>query len=214
MQHKPKEQGTTALFKNPLLEKLARTHIAIPLIIYFIGCSALLYLNFDRAYTTVWEGVGIFFFGVITWSWFEYFMHKRIFHMSPDNKLKEWIQYTFHGVHHEYPRDKTRLAMPPAAAVIILTLLFLLLYLIIGKYVFTFLPGFIVGYSIYLMIHFAIHTFTPPKGKLGLLWINHSIHHFKDDTVAFGVSSPIWDYILRTMPEKTYKRKAKSKVKV
>jgi sterol desaturase/sphingolipid hydroxylase (fatty acid hydroxylase superfamily) len=211
MQNKPKDKGTTALFKNPFLEKLARTHISVPLIIYFIGCTAMLYINFDREYTTIWGGIGLFFLGTFTWSWFEYFMHKRIFHMAPDNKYKEWIQYTFHGVHHEYPRDKTRLAMPPAAAVIILTILFLILKLTIGNYVFTFLPGFIVGYSIYLTIHYAIHAFTPPKGRLGVLWINHSVHHYKDDTVAFGVSSPLWDFLLRTMPKKTYKRRAKSK---
>ncbi|MEL6652049.1 MAG: fatty acid hydroxylase, partial [Bacteroidota bacterium] len=26
-------------------------------------------------------------------------------------------------------------------------------------------------------------------------------HHYKDDTVAFGVSSPLWDYVFRTMPK-------------
>jgi len=211
MQHAPKEQGTTQLFKNPILEKLARTHISVPLTIYFVGSAILLYLNFSRAYTAVWEGIGIFFLGVIIWTWFEYFMHKRIFHMLPTNKIKKRIQYTFHGVHHEYPRDKTRLAMPPAASVAILTALFFLFRLIIGNYVYTFLPGFVVGYSMYLFVHYAIHAFKPPKNSLNVLWINHSIHHYKDDTVAFGVSSPLWDVILGTMPKKTYKRKKNKK---
>ncbi len=205
MLHSPKEQGTTALFKNPILEKLARTHISVPLIIYFIGSSFLLYLNFNRGYTSIWGGIGIFLFGVLFWSWFEYFMHKRIFHMLPSNRLKKRIQYTFHGVHHEYPRDKTRLAMPPAAAIIILTILFFVVKLIVGDYVYTFFPGFVIGYSLYLLVHFSIHAFTPPKNKMNVLWINHSVHHYKDDTVAFGVSSPLWDFILRTMPKKTYK---------
>lgn len=207
MQHTPKEEGTTALFKNPILEKLARTHISVPLIIYFVGSSILLYINFDKGYTTTWEGIGIFFFGLFFWTWFEYFMHKRIFHMTHSNKVKERIQYTFHGVHHEYPRDKTRLAMPPVAAMMILTVLFFVFNLIIGKYVYTFLPGFVIGYALYLLVHYSIHAFTPPKNALKVLWINHSIHHYKDDTVAFGVSSPLWDVILRTMPKKTYKKR-------
>lgn len=209
MQHTPKEQGTTALFKNPILEKLARTHISVPLSIYFVGSAILMYLSFSRGYTTALEGTGVFFIGFFVWTWFEYVMHKHIFHMLPTNKIKETIQYTFHGVHHEYPRDKTRLAMPPAASVMILTVMFFLLKLVMGNYVYTFLPGFVMGYSLYLFVHYAIHAFKPPKNKLNVLWINHSIHHYKDDTVAFGVSTPLWDILLRTMPKKTYKRKIK-----
>lgn|SRR5690554_6483159 len=209
MLHKPKEHGTTALFKNPILEKLARTHISIPLIIYFVGSTIMLYINFSRGYTGVWEGIGIFFVGMLFWTWFEYFMHKHIFHMAPTNAFKRRIQYTFHGVHHEFPRDKTRLAMPPVAAMLILTFLFLVLRLIMGTYVFTFLPGFVIGYAIYLFIHYAIHAFKPPKNFLNVLWIYHSIHHYKDDSVAYGVSSPVWDMILGTMPKNTFKRKKK-----
>lgn len=209
MQHSPNDQGTTALFKNPILEKLARTHISIPLIIYFIGSGILLYINFSRGYTDRWEGVGVFFLGMFAWTWFEYFMHKRLFHMSHSNKFKERIQYTFHGVHHEFPRDKTRLAMPPVAAMMILTVLFFAFRLIMGIYVFTFLPGFVIGYAFYLFVHYSIHAFKPPKNRLNTLWINHSIHHYKDDTVAFGVSSPMWDYVFRTMPERTYGNKRK-----
>jgi sterol desaturase/sphingolipid hydroxylase (fatty acid hydroxylase superfamily) len=207
MQHAPKNEGTTALFKNPILEKLARTHISVPLTIYFVGSAVLLYLNFARGYTSVSEGIGVFLLGLVFWTWFEYIMHKHIFHMLPTNKLKERIQYTFHGVHHEYPRDKTRLAMPPVAAVAILTVLFFSMKLILGNYVYTFLPGFVIGYSLYLFVHYAVHAFRPPKNNLNVLWINHSIHHYKDDTVAFGVSSPLWDVIYGTMPKKTYKRK-------
>lgn len=211
MQHKPKEEGTKALFKNPILEKLARTHISVPLSIYFIGSALMLYINFTNHYTTVIGGISIFFIGFFFWTWFEYFMHKRIFHMLPTNKYKERIQYLFHGIHHEFPRDKTRLAMPPAASILILTVLFFVFKLIIGNYTFTFLPGFVMGYSAYLFVHYSIHAFKPPKNKLNVLWINHSIHHYKDDTVAFGVSSPLWDVIFRTMPKNTYQRSKKKK---
>jgi len=51
-----------------------------------------------------------------------------------------------------------------------------------------------------------IHAMRPPKNFLNILWIHHSIHHYKDDTVAFGVSSPFWDYIMGTLPKKIFKR--------
>jgi sterol desaturase/sphingolipid hydroxylase (fatty acid hydroxylase superfamily) len=206
MQHTPKEQGTTALFKNPVLEKLARTHISVPLSIYAIGSTILMYLSFSRGYTNALEGITVFFIGLFSWSLVEYLAHRYIFHMLPTNKIKEKIQYTFHGVHHEYPRDKTRIAMPPAASVLILTVLFFFFKLFIGNYVYTFLPGFIIGYSLYLGIHYMVHAMRPPKNRFNTLWIFHSIHHYKDDTVAFGVSSPMWDVIFGTLPPKTYKR--------
>ncbi len=206
MQHTPNEQGTTALFKHPVLEKLARTHISVPLIIYFVGSAVLMYLSFSRGYTTAIQGVGVFAIGFFVWTFVEYIMHRHVFHMLPTNKIKEKVQYTFHGVHHEYPRDKTRLAMPPAASLIILTALFFAFKFFMGNYVYTFLPGFVMGYSAYLGVHYVIHAFPPPKNFLHVLWINHSIHHYKDDSVAFGVSSPLWDVIIGTMPRKTYKR--------
>lgn len=207
MRQIPREKGTTALFKNPYLEKLTRTHISVPLTIYFIGSAAMLYINFSRGYTTILQAIGIFFLAFFFWTWFEYMMHKHLFHMLPTSKIREKIQYTFHGVHHEYPRDKTRLAMPPAASIMILVALYFFCLLIMGKYTYTFLPGFIMGYSMYLLIHYSIHAFRPPRNFLGQIWVLHSVHHYKDDSNAFGVSSPLWDYIYGTLPENTYKRK-------
>ena len=38
---------------------------------------------------------------------------------------------------------------------------------------------------------------------LKTLWVHHAIHHYKDDTRAYGVSSPLWDWILGTMPDRS-----------
>ncbi|MGB3618930.1 MAG: sterol desaturase family protein, partial [Catalinimonas sp.] len=38
------------------------------------------------------------------------------------------------------------------------------------------------------------------------LWVHHSIHHFKDDERAFGVSSPLWDWVFGTMPRRAHRR--------
>jgi sterol desaturase/sphingolipid hydroxylase (fatty acid hydroxylase superfamily) len=71
-----------------------------------------------------------------------------------------------------------------------------------GDFVFAFLPGFLVGYASYLGVHYMVHAYQPPKNFLKTLWINHSIHHYKDGEIVFGVSSPLWDYIYGTMKEK------------
>ena len=38
----PKNKGTQKLFQNPILEKLTRTHIAVPLTIFTVFSAALL----------------------------------------------------------------------------------------------------------------------------------------------------------------------------
>jgi hypothetical protein len=56
----PKNKGTKQLFKNPILEKLSRTHISVPLTIFFLYSSVLLYWSIANtslnAITTVYMG--------------------------------------------------------------------------------------------------------------------------------------------------------------
>jgi len=140
---------------------------------------------------------GFFFFTFV-----EYMMHKYFFHMEPNTPIKDKIQYSVHGVHHDYPKDKDRLAMPPFVSAAYAVILYLIFKLILGDMGYYFLPGFLIGYSSYLGVHFIVHAFPPPKNFLKILWVNHAIHHYKDPDSAFGVSTPLWDIILGTMPKK------------
>lgn len=196
---KPQNKGTKQLFKNPILEKLTRTHISVPLIIFFLYSGGLLYWSVTHTNLSVWTTVGMFFLGMISFTWVEYNVHRYFFHMEPSTERKAKIQYTMHGVHHEFPKDKDRLAMPPVLSITVATILLLVFRLILGDLVFSFLPGFLVGYAGYLAVHYMVHAFQPPKNFLKSLWINHGTHHYKNGEVVFGVSSPLWDYIYGTM---------------
>ncbi len=121
--------------------------------------------------------------------------------MDNDKGWKRWITYTFHGIHHEYPKDKDRIVMPPAGAILISTIIFGGFWLILQDYAFAFVPGFLLGYLAYAFIHYAIHAYQPPKNFLRWLWIYHSIHHYKHPDKYFGVSTPLWDYIFNTVPK-------------
>ncbi|MGC4020483.1 MAG: sterol desaturase family protein [Cyclobacteriaceae bacterium] len=198
----PQSKGTKQLFKNPILEKLSRTHISVPLIIFFIYSTGLLYWSVTHTSLSAFTTVGMFFVGVISFTWVEYIVHRYIFHMSAETERKAKMQYTMHGVHHEFPKDKDRLAMPPVLSITIATALLFLFRLILGDLVFSFLPGFLVGYALYLSVHYMVHAFQPPKNFFKILWINHSIHHYKNGEEVFGVSSPLWDYIYGTMNKK------------
>lgn len=198
---KPQNKGTKRLFKNPILEKLSRTHIAVPLVIFFFYSAGLLYWSATHTALSVWTTIGMFLLGVISFTWLEYNVHRYVFHMKTYTALREKLQYTMHGVHHEFPKDKDRLAMPPLLSITIGTVLLLIFRVLLGDFVFAFLPGFMVGYALYLAIHYMVHAYQPPKNFLKALWVNHGIHHYKDGEIIFGVSSPLWDYIYGTMRE-------------
>jgi hypothetical protein len=196
---KPKNSGTRYLFKNPVLEKLSRTHISVPLIIFFVYSSVLLYWSATHTSLTAGTTVLMFILGVTLFTWVEYIVHRWVFHMSTYTTMREKIQYVIHGVHYEFPKDKDRLAMPPLVSVTIATILLLFFRVILGDLTFSFLPGFLVGYAYYLSIHYMVHAFPPPRNFLKALWVNHSVHHYKHGEYIFGVTSPLWDHIYGTM---------------
>jgi len=198
----PKNKGTQKLFQNPVLEKLTRTHISVPLIIFAVYAGALLAWSITHTNLSAGKTSGMFLFGFFSFTWVEYIVHRYVFHMKTYNDLRAKLQYTLHGVHHEFPKDKDRLAMPPLLSVTIATILLLLFRLIMGDLVFSFLPGFLVGYAAYLAIHYMVHAFAPPKNAFKILWINHGTHHYKNGEMIYGVSSPLWDYIYGTMKQR------------
>ena len=187
-------------FKNPILEKLSRTHISVPLTLFSSYSGALLYYSITYTGLSMVITGFLFALGLLTFTITEYLVHRYVFHMNTYTELRRKIQYASHGVHHQYPKDKTRLAMPPIASVTLATALLLLIRLVIGDLVFSFLPGFLMGYAGYLFVHYILHAYQPPKNGFKILWIHHGIHHYKNPEKAFGVSSPLWDYVFRTMP--------------
>lgn len=160
---KPNNKGTKQLFKNPLLERLTRTHIAVPVTIFFVYSCVLLYWSFSNTTLTLLTSTAMFFAGFIFFTWVEYQVHRHIFHMGTFTKWREKTQYLIHGVHHEFPKDKERLAMPPIASLTIGTLLLLLFRLIMGDLAFSFIPGFMIGYAYYLLVHYMVHAHQPPN---------------------------------------------------
>ena len=197
----PKNKGTKQLFNNPILERLSRTHVSVPLAIFSVYAVSLLYWSTTHTSLSFWATVGMFIIGFLAFTWVEYIVHRYVFHMPTYTRWREKFQYTVHGVHHEFPKDKDRLAMPPLLSITIATILLLLFRLVMGDLVFSFLPGFLSGYSFYLSVHYMVHVYQPPKNYLKVLWINHSVHHYKHGEYIFGVSSPLWDYIYGTMKE-------------
>jgi len=197
---KPQMKGTKKLSDNPLIERLSRTHIAVPLTIFTVYAIALLYWSFDHRFLGLYETVAVFMLGTLSFTLVEYVMHRFLFHLPPTSERNKKIAYIIHGVHHDYPKDKDRLAMPPVISILLATGLLYLFNLLMGNVAFAFTAGFVVGYAGYLFVHYIVHAFKAPNNFLKVLWVHHGIHHYKSPDKAFGVSSPLWDHIFRTMP--------------
>lgn len=196
------------IFQNPVLEALTKTHIAFPLTIFYGSGLLALYAALFRYGVDLLSGASLFLVGAVFFTLVEYVVHRFFYHMDTDSPRKARIQYVFHGVHHDHPRDKKRLALPPLMSALVAGMFIGLFRLIMGEAGLAFGGGFMVGYATYLLAHYAIHVYNPPKNFLKEIWKHHNLHHYVGDTGAFGVSSPLWDHVFGTMPEDPRKKRA------
>ena len=203
---KAKHTGTRTLFANPWLERLTRTHIAVPVSAFVFYSLALLVYSFYKTDLSASAILLLFPAGLLTFTLIEYIAHKYLYHMGATSARRARFQYHFHGVHHEFPKDKTRLAIPPWISSIVAAGLLCLIHLVMGDAALAFFGGFLMGYAGYLLVHYSVHIFNAPKNAFKVLWVNHAVHHYKDPHRAFGVSSPLWDHIFGTMPTKEPRR--------
>jgi sterol desaturase/sphingolipid hydroxylase (fatty acid hydroxylase superfamily) len=206
-------KGQAQLFGNPLLEMLTKTHplviwgIYLPVIIGF-SYYGVIRFNFSLGFVSV-----LFLTGMFSWTFFEYIMHRWVFHMVAESEKATKIIYVMHGNHHHFPRDKERLFMPPVPSIILASVIFSLMFAAMGSYAFVFFPGFLLGYLMYGTTHYAIHAWNPPFKWMKPLWRNHHLHHYKDDHKGFGVSTTIWDRLFGTMFDLKKEKEDKEKVK-
>lgn len=196
------KQGT--IFKSKALEVFTKTNPWLTLFFYggvLAGCAYLFTTNGG----TWSRGVVFYISGFFFWTLFEYILHRYIFHYVDDAPWAKRFHYIVHGIHHEFPRDQQRLFMPPLPGTIILTLTIAPIFLLMGYNGLIFVSGMINGYLIYAFMHYFIHSIKPPKALEGM-WRFHNLHHYKYPDKAYGVSSPLWDYVFGTMPPRSTRK--------
>jgi sterol desaturase/sphingolipid hydroxylase (fatty acid hydroxylase superfamily) len=197
---------TQDLFKHPFLNKLTRTNSILVIRIYTLISASVFSYGVFSVDISLFRAILCLVLGLLLFTLVEYLIHRFVYHSGEDYLDDKNWQYKAHGVHHSFPREKDLLAMPLPLALVASGILFLLFYALMSSLVFFFFPGFLLGYAGYLFIHYKVHTRKPPKNLLRYLWIHHHIHHHIQDDKAFGVSSPLWDFVFGTMP--SYKDQA------
>ena len=192
------------LFNSRLLDMLSYVHWSYPLIFWIPIVGYCGYRAFKAPQIGVFGIPGAFLGGVAFWTLSEYLLHRFVFHYEPSSEWGKPVHLLIHGVHHDYPNDSKRLVMPPLLAAILVMPFYLSFRLVLGDGAgfYALFAGFLIGYLVYDMTHYAIH-----HAKLSHpLWIelkqHHLLHHYQDPEHGFGVSSMIWDIAFHTMFKK------------
>jgi dihydroceramide fatty acyl 2-hydroxylase len=188
------------LFKSRFLDFFSRVHPAVPAVIFGPVICGLVVLG-ARDGQGALELVGLTVAGLLIWTLSEYWLHRKVFHWDPDHPIGHRLHFIIHGVHHDHPNDRLRLVMPPGASIPLAALFFGLFWLIFGlPTAYPLFAGFLTGYLVYDYTHYYLHHFVP-KSQFGKrLREAHMRHHFQDHRYGFGVSSPLWDVVFRTLP--------------
>ncbi|XJJ62457.1 sterol desaturase family protein (plasmid) [Novosphingobium sp. BL-8H] len=140
-------------------------------------------------------GLSLVLAGLLVWSLFEYAMHRYLFHWETEVPVFQAFVFLMHGNHHDAPNDPLRSLMPLSASVPIAAIvwgIFALLFGTPGTWLFL---GFMVGYVIYDVVHYAAHQW-PMQGKLAqAIKRHHMRHHYVDEGGNFSISAIFWDRV-------------------
>lgn len=188
------------IFESDFLDACSRTHWVVVPLLFGPAIAFLLWYSVASKGVGLLSTLGLVLVGWFCWTFVEYVLHRTLFHWVPEAPWGKRMHFLMHGVHHEMPRDKYRLVMPPLVSI---TLFFLFLgvwLLLLGRYAWAFHGGFVFGYMIYDMIHYHVH-----HRRAGFRWLrrlkkHHFSHHFAEDYAErrFGVSTRFWDVVFRT----------------
>lgn len=171
---------------------------------YYISCASVRILMtifltaFICKFIVGWDfllDVLVISITISLWPFVEWFVHKNMLHNTNEN----FILTKSHLFHHEKPWDLKYVTIP------LYTYLFLIPFTVLFWSLFTIEIMFmgIMCFSgiglFYEWVHMLAHSRFRPKNKFLLtLWKNHRLHHCKDDTRWFGVTSDVADILLET----------------
>jgi len=155
-----------------------------------LASVVLVYLGLRRADLTPALGISIALFGLVLFSFVEYCFHRWLFHGSVQ------VLEQGHRKHHEEPQahDALPFFLPPAVALLLAGGLSVAMP---ASAALLFTGGMAAGYAAYGLTHTIFHT-VRFRRPLARRWAAaHHIHHYHPHS-NFGVTTPLWDILLRT----------------
>lgn len=189
------------MFESDFLERFSRINPVTIFVVWVPIAIAMLYRSWIRHELTLVATVGLVFAGLLTWTLTEYVLHRFVFHWTNETPFARRVHFLLHGVHHDYPNDKDRLVMPLGFSLPLGALIFGAFLLLFGlRLAEPLFVGLVIGYLVYDGTHYAVHHFKQTTRVGRFVKRHHMLHHHMDHDGGFGVSSPLWDLVFRTMP--------------
>lgn len=186
------------------LWRLPFVHGLLPL---SLACAALAAIYIGLA---IWLGagplyvVGVLALNVFYWTFIEYLLHRWVLHWEPTSPTWKLLRKSFppHRPHHKHPERPRGNELSEWVYVLILSPLTTLTIMVVPwhttQYGLLAGAGVMIGYFGYEYVHAACHL-SPMRGRfLSRIKRFHAIHHYRDETINFGVTTSMWDYVFRT----------------
>lgn len=136
--------------------------------------------------------------GLGAWTSLEWFLH-RAMHIDTGIAFIERLQDSAHLRHHREPHDLEHSVVRLRASIPITLLLLGVARLSFGQldHAFAIMCGLLIGYLFYEAVHLSAHAAHPLPGLQSLRRM-HLRHHFGQNDRAFGVTSPLLDWVFGT----------------
>ena len=200
--HIPRQITYSArFFESDICEALTKTYWWMTPALWWPVAAVMMYFSTLPMYS---KGV-IFVIGLFVWTIFEYVFHRFVFHSDdiiPDHPLFLMLHFFTHAVHHYFPFDPLRLAMPPALFIILATPTWFLFNVFVPTQEnLCLFAGIFVGFAAYDVMHFYMHHGAEASSipYIRKMRTYHAIHHYKEPNNGFGVTSKFWDHVFDTV---------------
>ena len=181
--------------------RFGRKHRALPYVVYGPMISFFLFESLVR-YRLPWTtALELLVCGMALWTLMEYFIHRFLFHSRNSARI---VTQESHRLHHEAPFSREFLVAPVFVSLPVTLLSVAVFYLLTFNPAFTFalVAGVEFAYLLYEVAHYTAHHRQPKTRLMKDLKRYHLLHHFEGGRTRFGVTSPFWDKVFGTSPQR------------
>ena len=188
------------MFENKFLDFFSRIHFSSVPILFVPITSYFVYRAVVEYEVNLLLVAGLYFAGYFFWTLMEYAIHRIVFHHEYTSTLGKKFHYIAHGIHHDYPNDSLRLVMPPAINLTLAVIFYWCFYAVLGDKGLTagFFAGFVFGYMVYDLMHFASHFYNFKNAWFQRVKRSHLLHHYREPNSGYGLSTIFWDRVFGT----------------